>query len=62
LLDEEKQKELKKISFKLSELTTHFSNNVLDSQNEYKYTITNKEIIKNLPENVLKRVEKKNAS
>ena len=53
----EKQEELKNISQQLSKLTTDFSNNVLDSENEFSYTITDFKIIKNLPKEVLERVK-----
>jgi len=54
----DKQEELKEISQKLSKLTTDFSNNVLDSENEFSYTITDFEIIKDLPKEVLERAKK----
>ena len=57
-LDTSKQDELKEISQKLSKITTDFSNNVLDSENEFTYTITDFEIIKDLPKEVLERVKK----
>ncbi len=59
-LDLEKQDELKNISQKLSKLTTDFSNNVLDSENEFNYVITDFEIIKDLPKEILESVKKDN--
>ncbi len=57
-LPSKKQEQLKDISQKLSKLTTDFSNNVLDSENEFNYTITDFEIIRDLPKEVLERVKK----
>ncbi len=57
-LNIEKQEELKNISQKLSKLTTDFSNNVLDSENEFSYTIRDFEIIKDVPKEILERVKK----
>lgn len=63
-LDEEKQIQLKSISKELSELSQKFSNNVLDSQKEFKYIIEDESIISEMPEDdkavALKRAEDKN--
>jgi len=48
-LAEEKQKRLKEISQKLSELSQNFSNNILDSQKEFEYVLNNEEIISEMP-------------
>ena len=62
-LDKEKQDELKEINKKLSELSTKFSNNVLDSEKEFEYFLENDEFLKELPksdlENAKKLAEKK---
>jgi len=52
-LSEEKQDELKKISLELSELTTNFSNNVLDSEKEFEYFLESDEFLKEFPESDL---------
>ena len=57
-LDSKNQDRLKEISQKLSKLSTDFSNNVLDSENEFSYTTRDFEIIKDLPKEVLERVKK----
>ena len=49
-LSEEKQAELKKINKQLSELSQKFSNNVLDSQKEFEYIITDETFISEMPE------------
>jgi Zn-dependent oligopeptidase len=45
-LDEEKQEELKKINLELSECSTKFSNNVLDSEKEFEYFLDTQEFLK----------------
>jgi len=52
-LDKNKQEELKKISSQLSELTTKFSNNVLDSEKEFEYFLETDEFLKEFPESDL---------
>jgi len=49
-LEKDKQEELKKINLELSELTQKFGNNVLDSQKEFSYIITDENIISEMPE------------
>jgi len=57
-LSEEKQAELKKINKQLSELSQKFSNNVLDSQKEFEYIITDETFISEMPED--DRIDAKN--
>ena len=52
-LDTDKQNELKKINKKLSELSTRFSNNVLDSEKEFKYFLDTDEYLKEFPKSDL---------
>jgi len=52
-LDHKKQEELKKISLELSELTTKFSNNVLDSEKEFEYFLETDKFLKEFPESDL---------
>ena len=63
-LEENKQEELKKISLKLSEIKTKFSNNVLDCEKEFEYFLENDEFLKEFPksdlENAKSRAENKN--
>ena len=56
-LNKEKQEELKKISLELSELTTKFSNNVLDSEKEFEYFLETDEFLKELPESDLENAK-----
>ncbi len=62
-LEKDRQEELKQINKDLSELSTKFSNNSLDSENEFEYYIDSDEYLKELPEDVLsgakKRAQKK---
>jgi Zn-dependent oligopeptidase len=53
----EKQEELKKISLELSELTTKFSNNVLDCEKEFEYFLENDEFLKEFPESDLENAQ-----
>ncbi len=57
-LEESKQDDLKEISKQLSELTTKFSNNELDSQNEFFYHVEDDSHIKDLPKDVLDSAKK----
>ena len=63
-LEGNKQEELKKISLKLKELKTKFSNNVLDSEKEFEYFLEDDKFLKEFPEsdleNAKSRAEKKN--
>jgi len=59
-LDQTKQEILKKINKDLSELSQKFSNNALDSQNEFEYIITDESIISEVPDDD-KAVAQKNA-
>ena len=63
-LDDEKQKTLKKINKDLSELGQKFWNNVLDSQKEFEYILTDESIISEMPEDdkavARKRFDEKN--
>ena len=56
-LDKNKQEELKKISSQLSELTTKFSNNVLDSEKEFEYFLETDEFLKEFPESDLENAK-----
>lgn len=53
-LSEEKQNQIKEINLKLADITNKFNKNCLDSQAEYEFIITDFEIIKEMPEDVLK--------
>lgn len=53
-LNEAEQKEFAQISAKLSELTSKFSNNVLDATHGYTLHVTDKDKLKGLPESALK--------
>ncbi|MDD3646766.1 MAG: M3 family metallopeptidase [Candidatus Gracilibacteria bacterium] len=53
-LEKDKQDEIKTINKKLAKLSNDFSNNIVDDEAEFFYTITNFEDIKNLPESTLK--------
>ena len=52
-LDTTKQNQLKKINTQLSELSTKFSNNLLDSENKFQYYIDSDTYIKQLPKDIL---------
>jgi len=54
-----KQEKIKKINLKLSKLSTKFQNNIIASKNLFSYIITDKEVIKDLPETTLKNALKK---
>lgn len=56
-LDLEKQEKLKKINKKLSELSTKFSNNVLDSEKEFEYFLEIDEFLKEFPESDLENAK-----
>lgn len=49
----EKQEEIKKINKKLWELSDKFTNNIVDDEKTFEYLITDFEIIKDLPKEVL---------
>lgn len=51
LLDKEKKEELKKIDLELSKLSPKFSQNLLNSQNEFELLITDEKRLSGLPEN-----------
>ena len=57
-LPAEKQTQLKKINKDLSELTQAFGNNILDSQKEFEYILTDETLISEMPEDD-KQVAKK---
>ena len=59
-LDEKKQNKLKNINKELSKLSEKFENNIVDDQAIFEYLIEDFEIIKDLPQDVLK-ITKKNA-
>jgi peptidyl-dipeptidase Dcp len=50
---EEKQKKLKEINKKLSKLSQKFGNNIVDDEKKFEYLITDFEVIKDLPKDVL---------
>ena len=56
-LDKEKQDKLKKINLDLSDLSTKFSNNVLDSKKEFEYFLENDEFLKEFPESDLENAK-----
>jgi len=56
-LSEEKQDELKQINKQLSELTTKFSNNVLDDEKQFEYFLETDEFLKELPESDLENAK-----
>ena len=58
-LEEEKQNRLKQLNKELSKLSEKFSNNIVDSEAEFEYLITDFEVIKNLPQEVLDITKKK---
>lgn len=57
-LEKEKQDEIKNINTKLAKLSQDFSNNIVEDQAQFYYTITNFEDIKNLPESTLNLAKK----
>ena len=57
-LSKEKQDRIKKLNKILAELYEKFSNNVIDDKWIFEYLIEDKEVIKNLPKDVLKVAEK----
>lgn len=63
-LDSKSQEKLKQINKKLSDLSTKFSNNELDSENEFSYIVKTYEPLKELPKEILeqawKEAEKRN--
>lgn len=52
-LDKQKQDRIKQINKDLWELSDKFTNNIVDEEKEFEYLITDYEIIKDLPEEVL---------
>lgn len=56
-LEKEKQDELKKISLELSELTTKFSNNVLDSEKEFEYILESDDFLKEFSKSDLENAQ-----
>ena len=56
-LDKDKQEELKQINKQLSELTTKFSNNVLDDEKQFEYFLEDDEFLKELPESDLQNAK-----
>ena len=52
-LDSDKQNRIKKINKKLWELSDKFTNNIVDEEKEFEYLITDFEIIKDLPAEIL---------
>lgn len=58
-LPEEKQQKLKEINKKLSDISQKFSNNALDAENEFSYTITDESIIVEMPEDEKQIARKK---
>jgi len=65
-LSEDKQKRLKEISKKLSEISQKFSNNVVDSKKEFEYILDNEVSIAEMPQDdkdaAIKRAENKKIS
>lgn len=57
-LEKEKQDRLKFLNKELSNLSDKFSNNIVDEEKDYEYLITDFEIIKNLPSDVLEIAKK----
>lgn len=56
-LAENKKEELKDLNKIWAELSNNFSNNIVDDEANFEYLIENFEIIKNLPEDVLKNAK-----
>lgn len=56
-LDEKKQNRLKQINKELSKLSEKFENNIIDDQAKFEYFIDDFEVIKDLPEDVLKNTK-----
>ncbi len=56
-LSEEKAYKIKEINLQLADITNKFNKNCLDSQAEYEFIITDFEIIKEIPADVLKLAE-----
>lgn len=52
-LDEKNQNRLKELNKELSKLSEKFTNNIVDSEGEFEYLITDFDVIKNLPQEVL---------
>ncbi len=52
-LDKDSQDKIKQINKDLSKLSNDFNNNIVDSEAEFEYLITNGEIIKDLPNEIL---------
>jgi len=58
-LNEEEQTKLKELNKKLSKLWDDFNNNIVDDEEHWEYTITDFEVIKDLPKEVLEIAEQK---
>ncbi len=56
-LEKEKQEELKKINLELSELSTKFSNNVLDDEKNFEYFLEDDKYLKEFPESDLENAK-----
>lgn len=52
-LPEETQKRVKEINLRLSELSNNFENNLVKSKKEFSYLISDFEVIKDLPQDIL---------
>lgn len=57
-LPPQRQEEIKKINKKLWELSDKFTNNIVDDEKTFEYLITDFEVIKNLPSDVLEIAKK----
>ncbi|NVP17119.1 M3 family metallopeptidase [Candidatus Gracilibacteria bacterium] len=57
-LPSQKQEEIKKINKRLGELSDKFTNNIVDDEKTFEYLITDYEVIKNLPSDVLEIAKK----
>jgi Zn-dependent oligopeptidase len=57
-LSDRKQKRLKELNKKLGKLADKFSNNVVDDEKTFQYLITDFEVIKDLPKEVLEIAKK----
>ncbi len=56
-LNDEKQEELKKINLEISEISTKFSNNILDSKKEFEYHLDNDDFLKEMPKSDLENAK-----
>ena len=57
-LNSKQQDRLKELNKELSKLSDSFSNNIVDSEGEFEYLIENREVIKDLPEEILDATKK----